>query len=261
MFASHNTDMILGVNIDHIATLRNVRGTTYPDPVTAAVLAEQAGADLITLHLREDRRHIRDEDLAKIKSVLKTKMNLECAVTQEMLDIACNAQPYNVCLVPEKRQELTTEGGLDVRKNSDSIKDAICQLTENSIEVSIFIDPTIAQIEKAIDLGVKAIEIHTGEYAECTNGKNQEHAFKRILEASKFAHKHNIRVNAGHGLHYTNVQLIASIDEIQELNIGHAIVAHAVFVGWQNAIREMKSIINTARLKYLRKHYGEDGLS
>ncbi len=261
MFFDYNTDMILGINIDHIATLRNVRGTAYPDPVTAAILAEQAGADLITLHLREDRRHIKDEDLLKIKSVLHTKMNLECAVTKEMLDIACNVKPHNVCLVPEKRQELTTEGGLDVINNSSAVKDAIQQLKDSNIEVSIFINPNIKQIEKSIELGAKIIEIHTGEYADCITQEKQNKAFKRILEAAQFADKNNIRVNAGHGLHYTNVQLIASIDEIKELNIGHSIVAHAVFVGWQNAVREMKSIINTARIKYLTKHYGKDGLA
>ncbi len=261
MFFHHHTDLYLGVNIDHIATLRNVRGGDYPDPITAAILAEQAGADLITLHLREDRRHIRDEDLFKIKSILKTRMNLECAVTDEMLKIACNTQPNDVCLVPEKRQELTTEGGLDVVQYASKIKDAIVQLRECNIQVSIFIDPDIRQIEQAIYLGAQCIEIHTGEYAQAVNPKDQLLAFKRIEQACKFAKQQHIKINAGHGLHYTNVQQIAAIDEITELNIGHAIVSHAVFVGWQNAIREMKAIISSSRLKSLRHHYGEDGLS
>jgi pyridoxine 5-phosphate synthase len=257
MFFSQASDLDLGVNIDHIATLRNVRGTSYPDPVTAAILAEQAGADLITLHLREDRRHIKDDDLLKIKMVLNTRMNLECALTKEMIDIACQIKPHDVCLVPEKRQELTTEGGLDVISNYSSIKDAITQLNEHNIKVSIFIDPNLTQIEKSIELGVQAIEIHTGEYAECQDVISQRKTLKRIIQASKFAHKHALKVNAGHGLHYNNVQAIACIEEISELNIGHAIVAHAVFVGWQNAIREMKSIISTARLKYIRSQYDE----
>jgi len=261
MFFLQHTDIQLGVNIDHIATIRNVRGTTYPNPVTAAILAEQAGADLITLHLREDRRHIRDEDILKIKSAINTRMNLECAVTKEMLDIACKTQPHDVCLVPEKRQELTTEGGLDVITHQSNIKDAIAQLKESNINVSIFIDPDLKQIEKAIELGVKVIELHTGEYAGLDNKLEQKKAYQRILHASQFAKKHEVRVNAGHGLHYTNVQAIAGIDEISELNIGHAIVAHAVFVGWQNAIREMKSIISTARLKSMLTAYGKDGLN
>ncbi len=251
-----DSNLELGINIDHIATLRNVRGTNYPSPVHAAILAEQAGADLITLHLREDRRHIRDDDILTIKSAINTRMNLECAITAEMLSIACKTLPHDVCLVPEKRQELTTEGGLDVIKYQAQLKDAVEQLKEHGIRVSIFIDADAAQIEKAHHVGADCIEIHTGKYANFSNNsKEQRQIYKNIVQSCKLAKEYNLRVNAGHGLHYSNVQAIAYIDEISELNIGHAIVAHAVFVGWQNAIREMKSIISTARIKTMINSY------
>jgi pyridoxine 5-phosphate synthase len=236
--------MKLGINIDHIATLRNVRGTTYPCPVEAAKIAEQAGADLITVHLREDRRHIKDEDLIEIAAILTTSMNLECAVNAEMLNIACRTKPKDVCLVPEKRQEITTEGGLNVIQNADAIKDALIQLSEQNIRTSIFIDANIAQISKAIELGITCVEIHTGEYADAKTEKERLSSLQKIVQASEFAYNNGLIVNAGHGLHYTNVQEIAKIPQISELNIGHAIIARALFVGLNNAVAEMKNIIN-----------------
>jgi len=238
----------LGVNIDHVATLRNARGTVYPDPVQAALLAEQAGADVITLHLREDRRHIRDADVEAIRPKLTTRMNLESAVTEEMIEIACRIRPHDVCLVPERRNEVTTEGGLDVIRHFDDIRAAIEKLARHDIRVSLFVDPDKEQIKASADVGAPVIELHTGRYAD-TEGAAQQHEFERIHHAVAIGVTHGLKVNAGHGLHYTNVQAIAEIPDIAELNIGHAIVAHAVFVGWENAVREMKAIMIQSRLK------------
>lgn len=238
----------LGINIDHVATLRNARGTTYPDPIKAALEAEKAGADLITLHLREDRRHIKDADVAAIKPLLCTRMNLEAAITPEMLDFACGIQPQDVCLVPERREELTTEGGLDVVRHFNQVKSAVAQLQAEGIRVSLFVDADKEQIQASKEAGAPVIELHTGEYAEHVDAALKDAALARIREGVLEGVKRGLRVNAGHGLHYQNVQAIAAIPEIAELNIGHAIVAHAVFAGWQNAVREMKAIMVAARL-------------
>jgi pyridoxine 5-phosphate synthase len=238
----------LGVNIDHIATVRNARGTIYPDPLRAALLAEQAGADLITLHLREDRRHIKDADVLAIRPVLTTRMNLEAAVTQEMIDFACKVKPQDVCLVPERREEVTTEGGLDVIRYYKEVEAAVKQLAGEGIRVSLFIDADEKQIEAAAAVGAPVIELHTGRYAEAEAEAEIAAELERIKQGVIAGVKRGIRVNAGHGLHYTNVQPIAAIQEIHELNIGHAIVAHALFVGWEHAVREMKAIMVDARL-------------
>jgi pyridoxine 5-phosphate synthase len=237
----------LGINIDHIATLRNARGTFYPDPIKAARLAEEAGADLITLHLREDRRHIKDTDLIALRPLIKTRMNLECAVTPEMLDIACKIQPHDVCLVPEKREEVTTEGGLDVLSYFDAVKAATAQLKNAGIRVSLFIDPDEKQIKAAKDCGASVIELHTGRYADET-GAAQLVELERIKKAAQYGTSIGLRVNAGHGLNEDNVLPIAAITELSELNIGHAIVAEAVFKGWQKAIIDMKSLMIQGRL-------------
>lgn len=238
----------LGVNIDHVATLRNARGTIYPDPMRAAMLAEQAGADVITLHLREDRRHIRDADVEAIRPKITTRMNLESAVTEEMVEIACRIRPHDVCLVPERRNEVTTEGGLDIIRHFDDIRAAIEKLARHDIRVSLFIDPDKEQIKASAEVGAPVIELHTGRYAD-SEGAAQLHEFERIRQAVDIGVTHRLKVNAGHGLHYTNVQAIAEIPDIAELNIGHAIIAHAVFVGWENAVREMKAIMIQSRLK------------
>ena len=237
----------LGVNIDHIATVRNARGTVYPDPLRAALLAEQAGADLITLHLREDRRHIKDADVLAIRPQLATRMNLEAAVTKEMIDFACQVKPQDVCLVPERREEVTTEGGLDVIRYFDEVEAAVRQLKGEGIRVSLFIDADAAQIAAAAQTGATVIELHTGRYAEA-EGLEVAREIERIKVGVAAGVKHGLVVNAGHGLHYTNVQPIAAIKDIAELNIGHAIVAHALFAGWENAVREMKAIMVAARL-------------
>jgi pyridoxine 5-phosphate synthase len=241
----------LGVNIDHVATLRNARGTVYPDPLLAAQLAEEYGADLITLHLREDRRHIKDADLMALRPLIKTRMNLECAVTQEMIDIACLVKPHDVCLVPEKRQEITTEGGLDVVGNLAKVRAATQQLMSSGITVSIFIDPDKTQISQAKESGAQVIELHTGRYAD-TEGAEQRAELLRIQNAAKFGRSIGLKVNAGHGLHEGNVSDIAKILEISELNIGHAIVAQSIFKGWEAAIRDMKEIMFAARKSALK---------
>lgn len=238
----------LGVNIDHIATLRNARGTVYPDPIRAALLAEEAGADVITLHLREDRRHIKDADVIAIRPQLLTRMNLESAVTSEMVDFACRIKPQDVCLVPERRAEVTTEGGLDVVRYFTQIKAAITQLQSENIRVSLFIDPDPAQIAAAQQVGAPVIELHTGRYADAHTQQQQIQELQRVREGVLEGIRLGLQVNAGHGLHYTNVQAIAAITGIAELNIGHAIVAQAVFVGWQAAVREMKALMVQARL-------------
>jgi pyridoxine 5-phosphate synthase len=237
----------LGINIDHIATLRNARGTIYPDPIQAARLAEEAGADLITLHLREDRRHIKDADLVALRPLIKTRMNLECAVTPEMLNIACKIQPHDVCLVPEKREEVTTEGGLNVVSHFDALKAATTQLKNAGIRVSLFIDPEEKQIKAAKDCGASVIELHTGRYADEV-GTAQLAELGRIQKAAQYGVSIGLRVNAGHGLNEGNVLPIAAIAELSELNIGHAIVAEAVFKGWQKAITDMKSLMAQGRL-------------
>ena len=238
----------LGVNIDHVATLRNARGTSYPDPLQAALLAEEAGADLITLHLREDRRHIKDADVEALRPQLRTRMNLESAVTAEMLDFACRIKPQDVCLVPERRQEVTTEGGLDVSGHFAQTQAAVRQLQAEGIRVSLFIDADAPQIQAAAETGATVIELHTGRYADAAMEAQRQHELQRITEGAREGIKRGLRVNAGHGLHYTNVQAIAAIADISELNIGHAIVAQAVFVGWQNAVRDMKAIMVGVRV-------------
>ena len=237
----------LGINIDHVATLRNARGTVYPDPLKAARLAEEAGADLITLHLREDRRHIKDADLMALRPLIQTRMNLECAVTPEMIDIACRVRPHDVCLVPEKREEVTTEGGLDVVGHFEAVKKATKQLIAAGIRVSLFIDPEERQIQAAKDLGAAVIELHTGRYADL-DGEHQAQELERIRRAAQFGKSIGLRVNAGHGLHEGNVMPVAAIAELSELNIGHAIVAEALFKGWQKAIKDMKALMDQGRL-------------
>lgn len=238
----------LGINIDHVATLRNVRGTHYPDPVQAALMAEEAGADAITLHLREDRRHIKDVDVEMLRPLLHTRMNLESAVTTEMIDFSCRIKPQDACLVPERRAEITTEGGLDVVRYFSEVQAAVRQLQAEGIRVSLFIDADATQIQAAAETGAPVIELHTGRYADAHESQQQQE-LERIKSGVMEGVKRGLKVNAGHGLHYTNVQAIAAIPDIAELNIGHAIVAHAVFVGWKNAVREMKAIMVTARME------------
>lgn len=233
----------LGVNIDHVATLRQQRLTTYPDPIQAALRAEEAGADLITLHLREDRRHIQDADVEALRPVLRTRMNLECAITTEMLDIACRIKPDDVCLVPEHRAELTTEGGLDVVGRLDQVKAAVQQLQAAGIRVSLFIDADPAQIRAASDVGATVIELHTGTYADAQTPEQAASELERIRAGIAQGVSQGLRVNAGHGLHYGNVQAIAALPGLTELNIGHAIVAQAVFDGWEKAVRDMKALL------------------
>lgn len=237
----------LGVNIDHVATLRQARGTRYPDPVQAAIEAEQAGADAITLHLREDRRHIQDRDVEMLRGILQTRMNLEMAVTDEMVAIAERMRPHDCCLVPERRQELTTEGGLDVAGQIPRIKDTCTRLAAAGVRVSLFIDPDPRQIEAAVTCGAPVIEFHTGRYADSETRETQEAELSRIRDAVRLAHGAALYVNAGHGLHYHNTAAIAAIPQIRELNIGHAIIARALFTGLQEAVREMKRLMVEAR--------------
>jgi pyridoxine 5-phosphate synthase len=241
--------ILLGVNIDHIATLRQVRGTNYPDPLKAALIVEAAGADGLTLHLREDRRHIQDHDVERIREASGLPMNFEMAVTEEMIAFAEKIKPAKVCFVPEKREELTTEGGLDILGNFETIKAACARLAKIGVEVSLFIDPDPHQIKAAFDTEAPVIEIHTGAYAELEESPEQDEQFKRIAEAATYAADLGLIVNAGHGLHYENTDRIARIPEINELNIGHAIVAEALWVGLDVAVCEMKYLINTARLE------------
>ncbi len=238
--------MDLGVNIDHVATLRQMRGTPYPDPIKAALLAEEAGADLITLHLREDRRHIQDADVRRLRPLLKTRMNLESAVTDEMISIALEVRPQDVCLVPEKRQELTTEGGLDAVGGFDRVRAATQRLMDAGIRVSLFIDADNAQLDAARAAGAPVVELHTGAYADVT-GEAQARELERIRSAAAYGRSLGLCVNAGHGLHFGNVQAIAAIQDITKLNIGHAIVAEAVFMGWRAAISEMKRLMLEVR--------------
>jgi len=236
----------LGVNIDHVATLRQQRGTRYPDPVHAALIAEQAGADNITLHLREDRRHIQERDVRALRGLLATRMNLEMAATESMLAFACQMQPADCCLVPERRAELTTEGGLDVRSGQDTIRAACERLRAAGVRVALFIDPDEAQIDAAADTGAAVIELHTGEYAEAS-GARQVQELERLRRAARHGIERRLEVHAGHGLNYRNVGAVAAISEITELNIGHAIIAQAVFEGLAAAVREMRAQMQRVR--------------
>lgn len=239
----------LGVNIDHVATLREARGTKYPSVIQAALRAEQSGADSITLHLREDRRHMQDADIYALRPLLQTKMNLECAVTDEMIGIALDVAPEDVCMVPERREERTTEGGLDVVAHFDKVAMATKKLTNAGIRVSLFIAPDLDQIDASHKAGAPVIELHTGTYADAKDDATQLAELTRVKKALDHALKLGLVVNAGHGLNNHNVQKIAALPGIDELNIGHAIVAHALFVGWDNAIREMKALIREATIK------------
>lgn len=240
--------MELGVNIDHVATLRQQRMTRYPDPLEAALRAEDAGADLITLHLREDRRHIQDADVRAIRPALRTRMNLECAITPEMLAIACEIRPQDVCLVPERRLELTTEGGLDVAGRPREVHDAVSRLQAAGIHVSLFVDPEPHQVEAAAATGTENVELHTGAFANAVDAQAQTAELQRLRAAIALGLSAGLRVNAGHGLHYGNVSMIAALPGLAELNIGHAIVAQALFDGWEAAIRRMKALIVQAAL-------------
>jgi len=236
----------LGVNVDHVATLRQARRTTYPDPLFAALIAEQAGADSITIHLREDRRHIQDRDVRLCKDALQTRLNLEMAATDEMVKIALEVRPSDCCLVPEKRTEVTTEGGLDVIGQEQQLNSVCARLAHAGIRVSLFIDPDPAQLDAARRLGVPVVELHTGAYADA-HGEKRGHEFKRIEDAARHAHAIGLTVHAGHGLNYHNVEPIAALTPIVELNIGHAIVARAVIDGMHTAVAEMKRLMLAAR--------------
>lgn len=241
------SELLLGVNIDHIATLRNARGTPWPDPVQAAFIAEQAGADSITIHMREDRRHITDRDLYLLRQTIQTRMNLEIAVTEEMLSISYKLRPTFCCLVPEKRQEVTTEGGLDVAGQIDKLYQAVSYLSEVGIQVSLFIDADERQIAAAVEVGANYIEIHTGAYANATEASVHTAEFVRISHCAQYAITQGLKVNAGHGLNYHNVKPVASLLSIQELNIGHAIISRAVICGLSDAVRDMKLLMQEAR--------------
>lgn len=236
-------NILLGVNIDHIATLRQARGTNYPDPVQAAFIAEQSGADSITVHLREDRRHIQDRDIELLSQTIQTRMNLEMAVTEEMISIAEKIRPADVCLVPEKREELTTEGGLDIVTGKSKIKQACERLADAGIRVSLFIDPEQNQLDASLEVGAPVVELHTGAYAD-THGIQQENELHRLIKASQYGSQLGLEINAGHGLHYHNTKQIVAIPEINELNIGHSIIAQAVMIGLGPAVMKMKNILN-----------------
>jgi len=244
---SNNGRVLLGVNVDHIATLRQARGTRYPDPVQAAMLAEEAGADGITIHPREDRRHIQTRDVYVMKETLNTRMNLEMAVTEDMLKLAEEVEPEHVCLVPEKREELTTEGGLDVISNEVAVKAACDRIAAFGGEASLFIDADKAQIDAAVRCGAPAIEIHTGAYADAETSTQQQKELSKLEGGIAYAIEQGLIVNAGHGLHYHNVEAIARIPGLNELNIGHAIIARAVFTGLKDAVKEMRDLIEKAR--------------
>ena len=239
--------ILLGVNIDHVATLRQARGTRYPDPIQAAILAEQAGADGITLHLREDRRHIQERDVVMLRDILQTRMNLEMAVTEEMLAIAERVKPEDCCLVPERREELTTEGGLDIAGQEAKMRDACARLAAAGVRVSLFIDPDPVQLEASKRVGAPVVEIHTGRYADAESREEREAEYQRIVAAVEKGVELGLHVNAGHGLNYQNIGPIAALAPIRELNIGHAIIARAVFSGLEEAVREMKRLMVEAR--------------
>lgn len=241
------TLILLGVNIDHIATVRQARGTLYPEPLQAALVAEQAGADGITAHLREDRRHIQDKDIFALKAHLQTRLNLEMAVTDAMVAIAEQVKPYACCLVPEKRHELTTEGGLDVVSHFAAVQNACQRLGAVGVEVSLFIDPDEAQIEAAVKAGAPVVELHTGAYAEAS-GIAQKRELARIAKAAAYAHQAGLQVNGGHGLNFYNVEAICRIPELVELNIGHAIIAQALFSGLTQTVKDLKQVMRNARL-------------
>jgi len=242
-------EILLGVNIDHVATLRQARGTRYPEPIQAALAAEHAGADGITLHLREDRRHIQDRDVEMLKDILQTRMNLEMAATAEMGAIAARIRPADCCLVPERREELTTEGGLDAKANKPHLKEFCAGLAEAGVRVSLFIDADPAQLETAVEVGAPVVEIHTGHYADADTPQERASELQRIQQAVAYGLELGLHVNAGHGLDYHNVKAIAAITGVEELNIGHAIIARAVFTGLGEAVREMKRIINEPYLQ------------
>lgn len=242
----------LGVNIDHVATIRQARKGHEPDPLKAALLAESYGADAITVHVREDRRHMQDEDVRKIRPAICTRLNFECAVVEEMICLAEEIRPHDVCFVPERREEVTTEGGLDVVSGLDLIAASVCRLQEQGMRVSLFIDPDLSQIEAAVKSGAKAIEIHTGRYAHAVSPEALAHEIQRIRQAAQAGVASGLRVNAGHGLNFENVSAIAAIEFISELNIGHSLVANAVFMGWENAIQTMKSLMVKARWSSIR---------
>jgi pyridoxine 5-phosphate synthase len=243
----NHANIRLGINIDHVATVRQARRAQYPDPVHAALLAEQAGADSITVHLREDRRHIQDRDVRSLRSLLQTRMNLEMAVTEEMLGLACELRPADCCLVPEKRAEVTTEGGLDVAAQVPRLTEAAQRLAAAGVRLSLFIDPDARQVEAAARIGAPAIELHTGAYAD-SSGSAQAAEHSRLLHSAQLGARLGLSVHAGHGLNYHNVQPVAAIREIVELNIGHAIVARAIFTGLTVAVRDMKALMMAARV-------------
>jgi pyridoxine 5-phosphate synthase len=238
-----NYERLLGVNIDHVATLRQARGTRYPEPIQAALIAEHAGADSITLHLREDRRHIQDRDVEMIADCLQTRMNLEMAATTEMLQIATHLRPADCCLVPEKREELTTEGGLDAAAAIPFLKDYCADLADAGVRVSLFVDADPQQLDAAAEIGVPAVEVHTGHYAEAANPSAVQDALARIARTVEYGNQLGLQVNAGHGLDYHNIKDVAKIEGIIEFNIGHAIVSRAVFSGLHAAVAEMKRLI------------------
>jgi len=247
MSGTHCGEILLGVNIDHVATIRQARGTRYPEPIQAALVAEQAGADAITLHLREDRRHIQDRDVEVLTDILQTRMNLEMAATREMGQVACRVRPADCCLVPERREELTTEGGLDAAGNRSQLSEFCAMLAEARIRVSLFVDPDPTQLEAACEVGAPVVEIHTGRYADATTPESRAVELERIRRAVERGNELGLQVNAGHGLNYHNVQAVAGIPGVRELNIGHAIIARALFSGLDAAVRDMKRAIDGSR--------------
>lgn len=238
----------LGLNIDHVATLRQARRVSYPNLIRAALMGEQAGADAITLHLREDRRHIQDQDVFQLRQMLQTRMNLESAVTSEMIEIALQVKPHDICLVPEKREEITTEGGLDVVQHFSAVQQACRQCAEAGIRVSLFIDPETEQLDAAHEAGAPVIELHTGTYADAVNIYQQRQELERLHRAAVYAHDKGLQVNAGHGLHYYNVTPIVNLPHLAELNIGHAIIAEAVFIGLEAAVSKMRQLMQRTDL-------------
>ena len=236
-------ELLLGVNIDHVATLRQARGARYPEPIQAALIAQQAGADAITLHLRQDRRHIQDRDVEMLSDILQVRMNLEMAATAEMVGIATRFRPQVCCLAPEKREELTAEGGLDVASNQDAMQDFCSELADSGIRVCLFIDADPRQLDASVAVGAPVVEIHTGHYADAHNERSRKVEFERIVKAVEYGNQLGLQVNAGHGLDYHNTRAIVGIDGIKELNIGHSIISRALFTGLDKAVREMKALM------------------